>query len=114
MRLFPVVVACLLMVALPASAENATSSSWVIEPSISRLFGDTTYRLSAMVEDPDSPGTLTEIRSTLEFPLDTTLIGLAVRWEPSPERPRHWTFKAGASVNVNDPSPERRTTGRSG
>ena len=104
MRAHLITLVCLLVAAPAVLQEDASAFDWRVEPSVSRLFGDTTYRLSALGEAPGSPGTLTEFRSTLEFPLDVALAGLAVRWEPSPEEIGHWAFEVGVSVGVTDPS----------
>jgi len=103
-----IAIACLLIVTVSAPVQGRYGASWRTELrtelSVCRLFGSTAYHLKALTEDPASPGTLTEIRSELKFPLDVTLVGLTVGWESSPESPWQWDLEAGISVNMTDPS----------
>ncbi|UCH84477.1 MAG: omptin family outer membrane protease, partial [Candidatus Latescibacterota bacterium] len=71
---------------------------------VSSLFGETAYELNAKSEDPANPGTLVDIRSRLEFPLDVTLLGVAAGWEPGQASARRWSVAAGVHTNVSDPS----------
>jgi hypothetical protein len=75
-----------------------------LEASVSRLSGDTRYVLRALAENPAEPGTLVEIRSELEFPLDTTLLGATLRWRPGAKADGSWDLGAGLRFNFVDPS----------
>ena len=92
----------LLIAVLTVPAADARGSSWRVETAVSGIAGETSYRLFARAEDPASPGTTTEIRSELDFPLDAFLVGLAVQWDALEETEHPWTFRAGASMGVTD------------
>ncbi len=85
----------------PEKATAGTPSIFSIIPSVYQLFGDTTYEIKALAEIPSDPGKLSEIRSELEFPLATTMVGLTLDWESSAGL---WGLQAGAAVNLSDPS----------
>jgi hypothetical protein len=88
-----------------ATAKTAReATTWTITPSFSRLAGDTRYELNANSPDPRDTDQLVPIRSELVFPLDTTLLGLAVNWSPGQPDTRRWTLAAEFRTNVSDPS----------
>ena len=60
--------------------------------------------MNAKAENPAEPGTIVDIRSRLEFPLDVTLLGVTVSWEPGMPTSRRWGVTAGVHTNVSDPS----------
>ena len=85
----------------PDQAESANPSIFRVIPSINQLFGDTTYEIKALAEIPTDPGKLSEIRSELEFPLTTTMVGLTLDWEAGRGL---WGLQASAAVNLGDPA----------
>jgi hypothetical protein len=71
---------------------------------VTRLAGDTHYEMNARSENPAEPGEIVDIRSRLEFPLDLTLLGLEVEWQPGVAEPSGWSLTGGVHTNVSDPS----------
>ncbi len=70
---------------------------------VSQWSGSTSYEMSAKAESPTEPGALVDIRSTLEFPLRTTLLGVVADWGPDGTAGR-WSLSAGVHKNLEDPS----------
>jgi hypothetical protein len=60
--------------------------------------------MNALSENPAEPGEIVDIRSRLEFPLDLTLVGIEVGWQPGESEPNKWSFTAGAHTNISNPS----------
>jgi hypothetical protein len=89
--------------AAPGTPIGGTPPGLAVELSVSRLFGDTSYEMNAQADDPTAPGTLTDIRSELEFPLDVTRLGISVDWSPGGSTPGRWSFGAGVYTNLDDP-----------
>jgi hypothetical protein len=81
----------------------AASAGFDLAVDVSRSFGDTHYEMNARTENPAEPGEIVDIRSRLEFPIEASLIGLTVNWQPGEEEPGRWAFGAGAHTNVTDP-----------
>jgi hypothetical protein len=96
---------CLVLLAPGVVAEEPGETPGVrVGVTVSRSFGDTRYELSAKAEDPTEPGTLTDIRSELTFPLEVTLLGVTGRWEPGMAASCRWGVAAGVHLNVTDPA----------
>jgi hypothetical protein len=101
----PLLIAILTLLVFPSGIQAQTESpSLRFGATVSRLFGDTKYEMNAKTDDPTDPGTLVGIRSRLEFPLDVTLLGVTVSWEPGMATSRRWSAAAGVHMNVTDPS----------
>ena len=106
MRGAALVTLCLILLApgVPAAEEAAETPGLHVGVSVSSLFGDTMYEMNARAEDPTDPEELVDIRSRLEFPLDVTLLGVTVSWEPGMATSRRWAVAAGVHTSVTDPS----------
>jgi hypothetical protein len=75
-----------------------------IEATVTRLSGDTHFDMTARSENPAEPGEIVDIRSRLEFPLDTTLLGIEAGWRPDEAEPSPWSFAASLRTSVSDPT----------
>jgi len=70
----------------------------------SRSSGTTQYTLSEEFEHPFHPGTLSDVQSEFEFPLDVVLIGFTAAWDLATRTSRRWGGAVRISTNVTDPS----------
>ncbi len=103
-----VVVTALCLIALfwgrPAESVASPPPGLHVGASVSQWTGSTSYRMSARAEDPTDPGSLVDIHSTLEFPLETTLVGVTAGWSPRTAGHGGWTLGAGIHTNLDNPS----------
>jgi hypothetical protein len=66
--------------------------------------------MNAQAPDPRDQEILVDIRSELEFPIDATLAGARLRWQPGTGRMPRWSFSAQLLTNLADPG--EKTTDR--
>jgi hypothetical protein len=86
-----------------ASPERTVHQGTSLKISLSRLYGDTHFEMNALTPDPQNPENLVPIRSRLEFPLDTALVGLRLQWQPGGGALRNWSFAVGLQTDIADP-----------
>ena len=68
-----------------------------------RNFGNSRYEMKALAPDPRDPQTLVSIRSELEFPVDVTVTGARIVWQPGAGALERWKFVAELFTNLADP-----------